>query len=275
MEDKKRPRVGVGVIVIKDDKILLGKRLGSHGEGSWSFPGGHLEFGENVIDCALRELNEEVGIRVKNIRIAPYTNDFFDVENKHYITLFVIADYDSGDVERKEPDKCEGWEWFDWEELPIELFIPIKNLKKLNFNPISFGVDESVAKLGLNEYQEACKRTSKKFASPETEIATWGLGIAGEAGDVASCIKKTFAHKNDSVKDGIKENIGDMMWYAAMICNFFGWGLEDCLQGNVNKLKVRYPDGFSFGNAQRGGTMIKWSGFEEDKKYEEEDGKKD
>ena len=119
----------------------------------------------------------------------------------------------------------------------------------------------------LGEYQEACKRTSKKFASPETEIATWGLGIAGEAGDVASCIKKTFAHKNDAVLAGMKENIGDMMWYAAMICNFFGWKLADCLQENINKLKERYPNGFSFSDAQRGGTMVKWSGFEEDKRY--------
>ena len=119
----------------------------------------------------------------------------------------------------------------------------------------------------LDEYQEACKRTMKKFATPETAIATWGLGIAGEAGDVASCIKKTFVHRNEKVLDGIKENIGDMMWYAAMICNFFGWKLSDCLQENVDKLKVRYPDGFKFVGAQRSGVMVKWSGFEEDKKY--------
>ena len=72
----------------------------------------------------------------------------------------------------------------------------------------------------LDEYQEACKRTSKKFASSETEIATWGLGIAGEAGDVASCIKKTFVQKNEFVKDGIKGNIGDMIWYAAIFEQF-------------------------------------------------------
>ena len=124
----------------------------------------------------------------------------------------------------------------------------------------------------LDEYQKACERTAKKFENRELEIATWGLGVAGEAGDVASCIKKTFAHKNDNVKDGIKENIGDMMWYAAMICNFFGWKLNDCLQGNVDKLKARYPDGFSFEDAQRGGTMVKWSGVESE---EVDDGKED
>ena len=121
----------------------------------------------------------------------------------------------------------------------------------------------------LDKYQEACKRTSKKFSTPETAIATWGLGIAGEAGDVASCIKKTFVQKNGKVKDGIKENIGDMMWYASMICDFFGWKLSDCLQENVDKLKERYPDGFSFEDAQRGGAMVKWSGFEGDNQYGE------
>ncbi|MFH0808646.1 MAG: nucleoside triphosphate pyrophosphohydrolase family protein [archaeon] len=124
----------------------------------------------------------------------------------------------------------------------------------------------------LDEYQEVCKRTSKKFSEPELEIATWGLGIAGEAGDVASCIKKTFAHKNDNMKNGIKENIGDMMWYAAMICNFFGWKLSDCLQGNIEKLRERYPNGFSFSDAQRGGTMVKWGSIEN---KEADDGKED
>lgn len=114
----------------------------------------------------------------------------------------------------------------------------------------------------LNRYQELCKKTSKKFDIPDLEIATWGLGVVGGAGDIASCIKKVFAHKNYSVKEGIKENIGDMLWYTAMICNFFGWKLEDILQGNLDKLEKRYPEGFTFKDAQRGGTMTKWSGAE-------------
>lgn len=120
--------------------------------------------------------------------------------------------------------------------------------------------------VSLREYQEACKRTSKKFATPETEIATWGLGIAGEAGDVASCIKKSFAHKNDQ-KPGIRENLGDRMWYAAMICNFFDWDFQEILQENIAKLKLRYPQGFTFQDAQRGGTMVKWTGFSGDERY--------
>ena len=68
MDEKNRPKVGVGVIVIKDGKILLGKRKGPHGGGFWAFPGGHLEFNESLEDCARREVLEETGISIKNIK---------------------------------------------------------------------------------------------------------------------------------------------------------------------------------------------------------------
>ena len=119
-------------------------------------------------------------------------------------------------------------------------------------------MDEQNTKSTLKEYQVLCKATAKKFDSPEKEILTWGLGITGEAGDVASCIKKTFAHDNDQ-RAGIRENIGDAMWYAAMICNFFGWDMQEVLDENVAKLKKRYPQGFTIPDAKRNGTMIDWN----------------
>lgn len=110
----------------------------------------------------------------------------------------------------------------------------------------------------LDEYQFLCKATAKKFATPIEEILTWGLGITGEAGDVASCIKKTFMHNNDK-KDGIRENIGDTLWYTAMICNFFNWSLQEILDENIAKLKERYPKGFTIEDARRNGEMIDWN----------------
>lgn len=110
----------------------------------------------------------------------------------------------------------------------------------------------------LQEYQELCKATAKKFDNPEKEILTWGLGITGEAGDVASCIKKTFAHDNDQ-RAGVRENIGDTLWYAAMICNFFGWDMQELLNENISKLKKRFPNGFTTQDAKRNGTMIDWN----------------
>ena len=108
----------------------------------------------------------------------------------------------------------------------------------------------------LKEYQKLCKKTAQKFKDKEKEILTWGLGIAGESGDTAGCIKKTFSHKNDQ-RAGIRENIGDTLWYAAMICNFFGWDLDEILNENIAKLKKRYPKGFSKKDAKRKG--IDWN----------------
>ncbi|MBA4320552.1 MAG: DNA mismatch repair protein MutT [Flavobacterium sp.] len=96
--NNKGPKVGVGVIVIKDGKILLGKRKNTHGKGAWSFPGGHLEFNESWEDCAARETMEETGIMIKNIRFGAATNDIFQIEKKHYITIFMLSDYNSGEV---------------------------------------------------------------------------------------------------------------------------------------------------------------------------------
>ena len=133
MED--RPMIGIGVIVIKNNKVLLGKRKNSHGEGTWCFPGGHLEFNEEIEECGKREVLEETGIKIKNIKLGPFTNDIFKKEGKHYVTLFLISDYDSGKVRVMEPDKFEKWEWFEWGKLPKPLFLPIQNLLKQKFNP--------------------------------------------------------------------------------------------------------------------------------------------
>lgn len=132
-----RPKVGVGVIIRKDNKILLGKRKNSHGDGTWSFPGGHLEFGETPEECAKRETFEETGLILDTFAKCGYTNDIFNKENKHYITLYMITDLKEGEPELKEPEKCEQWQWFEWFKLPKPLFVPIYNLLKDNFNPFN------------------------------------------------------------------------------------------------------------------------------------------
>ena len=129
------PKVGVGIIVIKDGKVLLGKRKNAHGEGAWCFPGGHLEFKETWEDCARREVAEETDLKIKNINLGTVTNDIFEKEDKHYITLIMVSDYDSGEVKLMEPEKSERWEWFEWGKLPQPLFVPIQNLQKNGYNP--------------------------------------------------------------------------------------------------------------------------------------------
>ena len=135
MNENKKPLVGIGVILTKENKILLGKRKGSHGDGDWSFPGGHLEFGESWENCARREVLEETDLTVGNLKFSTATNDIFEKENKHYITIFMIADSFSGELKIMEPDKCEKWKWFEWDKLPENLFVPIRNLKKQEYSP--------------------------------------------------------------------------------------------------------------------------------------------
>lgn len=119
--------------------------------------------------------------------------------------------------------------------------------------------------MNLKEYQEICKKTAKKFKTPEKEILVWRLGLAGEAGDIAGCIKKTYAHDNDQ-KQGIRENIGDTLRYAVMICNFFNWNFEKVLKENIEKLRKRYPKGkFTIKHAKRKGTRIDWNEDKEEK----------
>jgi len=110
----------------------------------------------------------------------------------------------------------------------------------------------------MEEYQELCRRYVKKFETEKEKILTWGLGIAGEAGDVAGCIKKTYIHENDQTA-GIKENLGDVLWYIAVICNFYGWNMRELLKENMEKLEKRYPRGFKLEEAKRGGERVDWN----------------
>ncbi|MFA7653946.1 MAG: NUDIX domain-containing protein [Candidatus Magasanikbacteria bacterium] len=129
-----RPKVGVAVFIVKDKKILMLKRIGAHGADTWSVPGGHLEYGEEPEDAAAREAMEEVGIKITNIRRSVYTNDIFEKENKHYITLFFIAEIESGEPKILEPDRTEEIGWFEWGNLPQPLFLPEINLLKQGFD---------------------------------------------------------------------------------------------------------------------------------------------
>ena len=131
------PKVGVGVIVRRSGRVLLGRRKGAHGAGTWQFPGGHLKYGESVQECARRELREETGLLLEELQLGPYTNDIFDEENRHYITLYAIGDLLKGDPELREPEKCEAWRWFEWSALPRPLFLPIQNLLKLGYDPFA------------------------------------------------------------------------------------------------------------------------------------------
>jgi 8-oxo-dGTP diphosphatase len=126
-------RVGVALFIFKDSKFLMGQRLGSHGEDTWSIPGGHMEFGETFNDTAAREAFEETGLKVNNIRFGALTNDYFKSENKHYITIWMVGKYAGGKEKIMEPDKFIHQKWSTFSALPKPLFLPWDNLLKSEY----------------------------------------------------------------------------------------------------------------------------------------------
>lgn len=129
------PLVGVGVIVLKEGRVLLGERRGSHGAGTWALPGGHLDFGESVESCAKRETLEETGLALDRVVLGPFSNEAFTVSGKHYVTLFVIAACPDGEPTLMEPHKCGRWAWFPWDAMPAPLFTPLERLRATGFVP--------------------------------------------------------------------------------------------------------------------------------------------
>jgi len=122
---------------MRDGLVLLGQRQGAHGAGTWALPGGHLEFGETVAHCAIREVREETGLDIHLLSLAPYTNDVLAEEGLHYVTLFVVGVSVQGEPEVMEPSKCLGWHWFRWSEMPSPLFQPLQTLLRSGFVPQS------------------------------------------------------------------------------------------------------------------------------------------
>jgi len=120
-------RVGVGVLVYnKEGKFALIERKGSHGQGTWAPPGGHIDFGETAIETARREVKEEIGVNIDNLEVLGFTEDFFEKEQKHYITIFIKADWMAGELKASDKEWTEIG-FFDMNNLPNPLFISFKN----------------------------------------------------------------------------------------------------------------------------------------------------
>ena len=132
---KPRPQIGVGVIIVKQGHLLLIKRKSVHGAGTWSTPGGHLEFGESPEDCAIREVQEETGVEIGNTRFLAITNDFFEEAARHYITLWIQGEYRSGTPAIEAPYEMSAVDWFKLESLPQPLFRSLRNLVDGNSHP--------------------------------------------------------------------------------------------------------------------------------------------
>lgn len=131
----KRPGVGVGVLVLRDGKFLVMQRKGSHGAGTWSVPGGWMELGESFEDAAVREVTEETGMNITNVHYFALTNNIMLDEGVHSITIWMKADWDSGEPVITEPDKCDDQKWVDFASLPQPLFHGFEMLLESEFLP--------------------------------------------------------------------------------------------------------------------------------------------
>lgn len=123
-------RVGVGILLLKDGKVLLGKRHDDpkkadsllHGEGTWTCPGGKLDFHETLFGQAVKEVKEETGIDVKKLEISSIANE--RVPDNHFVTINFIAREFTGKPKVMEPDEIVEWRWFPLDKLPKNLFLP-------------------------------------------------------------------------------------------------------------------------------------------------------
>jgi 8-oxo-dGTP diphosphatase len=115
-------RVGTGVMIFREGKVLLGKRKSSHGEGEYAFPGGNLEYMESFEDCIVREVKEECGIEITDIEFLHVAN-VLHYAPKHYVNLCFTARWVDKEAQVLEPDKIEDWQWYDLDNLPAPLFI--------------------------------------------------------------------------------------------------------------------------------------------------------
>lgn len=112
-------------MVFRDGKILIGKRKSILGQGEWGFPGGHLEAGEALTACAMRETREETGMEIANVQFCVLGN-IPNTFTTHFVQIGFTADWRSGEPQVLEPTKCEGWQWRSLDDLPTPLFLPTK-----------------------------------------------------------------------------------------------------------------------------------------------------
>jgi 8-oxo-dGTP diphosphatase len=123
-----RPMVGVSVLVKNGDRILLEKRSKAPWAGAWKAPGGHMEFGESPEETATREVQEETGLTISDLKFRTMTNDVFEADKRHYITIWMEAKYVSGEAKLDAPEEETEISWFTWDSLPEPLYLPLQHL---------------------------------------------------------------------------------------------------------------------------------------------------
>lgn len=96
----------------------------------------------------------------------------------------------------------------------------------------------------INEYQELAMKTLNPQLSAKDVLINGVMGLCGESGEAIDIVKKHLAQGHPLDQEALIKELGDVAWYLAETAYALGVPLEDVLQGNINKLKARYPQGF-------------------------------
>jgi 8-oxo-dGTP diphosphatase len=117
-----QPRVGVGVMLVRDGCVLMARRVNGQRAGWYGWVGGKLEFGETLQDCARREAREEAGVEIANLRLLCLSSII--VDDQHWIDVEFLADIAGGEPHTSAPDEIAGWTWYPIDQLPSPIFEP-------------------------------------------------------------------------------------------------------------------------------------------------------
>lgn len=134
--DNRRIKIGCEVFIKKGETVLLGKRKNCYGEGTWALPGGHLEYGETLIDAAQREMKEELGIDVARMTLLTVAENID--ERGHYLHLSFLAEEFIGEIQCMEPDLCYEWRFFPLSDLPTPFFKSHEKILKTYFQKVLY-----------------------------------------------------------------------------------------------------------------------------------------
>lgn len=134
-EKQEQPKVGVAVVVVRDGRILLGKRRSGAGVGHWGTPGGMLDMTESFERCARRETREETGLVLRDLRYVGTLNDVMPDEGRHYITIWYEAAEPEGALRNPSPEETERWEWYSPDSLPDPLYASFSHLLRRGYRP--------------------------------------------------------------------------------------------------------------------------------------------
>jgi len=134
--------VGIGVMLYRNGKILLGKRNDDpakaksllNGASTWTMPGGKVRFKETFKEAVYRETFEETGIKINNIKLISVTNDITDTY--HFVTMGFLCDDFFGEASVMEPDQITEWNWFDFDSLPSPIYSPSEKVIKNYLNNV-------------------------------------------------------------------------------------------------------------------------------------------